>query len=141
MRYWDSSALIPLFVRQSRTDQMAALVAEDDGIASWWGTRLECWGAFCRLERSGHIGGAEFRIATDRFRASVAEWSTIGADDALQRHAERVLRVHPLRTADALQLAACHVASEIAGERLPFVSLDRRLAAIAEREGFEAVEG
>jgi hypothetical protein len=46
------------------------------------------------------------------------------------------LRVHPLRAADALQLAAAFVAAERRPSSLEIVTLDQRLAAAARKEGF-----
>jgi predicted nucleic acid-binding protein len=48
--------------------------------------------------------------------------------------------VHPLRTADALQLAAAFVAAEQRRSSLEVVTLDDRLAAAARKEGFQLVE-
>jgi predicted nucleic acid-binding protein len=48
--------------------------------------------------------------------------------------------VHPLRTADALQLAAAFVAAEQRPSSLEVVTLDDRLAAAARKEGFQLVE-
>jgi hypothetical protein len=50
--------------------------------------------------------------------------------------ARRYLRVHPLRAADALQLAAAFVAAERRPPTLTVVTLDDRLRAAAEKEGF-----
>jgi hypothetical protein len=50
-----------------------------------------------------------------------------------------MLRVHDLRAADALQLAAGVAAAEGRPATLAFVCLDERLAAAAEREGFGVV--
>lgn len=47
-----------------------------------------------------------------------------------------MLRVHPLRAADAAQLAAAFVAAERHPSSLEFVILDMRLAAAARKEGF-----
>jgi hypothetical protein len=46
------------------------------------------------------------------------------------------LRVHDLRVADALQLAAALAAAEARPATLAVVCLDDRLGAAAEREGF-----
>jgi hypothetical protein len=50
------------------------------------------------------------------------------------------LRVHPLRAADALQLAAAYIAAERRPSSLELVILDDRLAAAARREGFVLLE-
>jgi predicted nucleic acid-binding protein len=46
------------------------------------------------------------------------------------------MRVHPLRSADALQLAAAFVAAETRPATLAFLTLDERLAEAARKEGF-----
>lgn len=48
----------------------------------------------------------------------------------------RLLRIHELRAADALQLAAALVLAVFDPKTLPFVTLDACLATAAEREGF-----
>lgn len=50
--------------------------------------------------------------------------------------ARRLLRVHALRAADALQLAAAIAASEADPASLDLVMLDEQLAEAARREGF-----
>ena len=52
----------------------------------------------------------------------------------------RFLRVHPLRAADALQLAAAFIAAERRPSSLEVVTLDDRLAAAARKEGFALIE-
>jgi len=59
--------------------------------------------------------------------------------DAVKRLAERLLETHPLRAADALQIGAALVAAESEPETLEFVTLDRRQAEAAEREGFRVM--
>jgi predicted nucleic acid-binding protein len=44
--------------------------------------------------------------------------------------------VHPLRAADAFQLAAAYMAAEQRPASLTIVTLDERLAAAARKEGF-----
>jgi hypothetical protein len=50
------------------------------------------------------------------------------------------LPVHPLRAADALQLAAAFVAAERRPHSLQIVTLDERLADAAQKEGFARVD-
>ena len=49
------------------------------------------------------------------------------------------VETHPLRAADALQVGAALVAAEESPATLEFVTLDRKLAVAAEREGFRVV--
>lgn len=51
----------------------------------------------------------------------------------------RLLRVHRLRAADAVQIAAAIVAADFQPGSLEFVTLDVRQADAAEREGFRVI--
>ncbi len=52
----------------------------------------------------------------------------------------RFLRVHPLRAADALQLAAAFVLADRRPSTLELVTLDDRLAVAARKEGFVVLD-
>ena len=45
MRFWDSSALVPLCVDEPRTSRVRGLLDEDPGMVVWWGSIVECWSA------------------------------------------------------------------------------------------------
>jgi hypothetical protein len=66
----------------------------------------------------------------------VADWQEISPSELVRRTARRLLRLHPLRAADALQLAAANVAGENDPSTLELVTVDGRLADAARREGF-----
>lgn len=63
-------------------------------------------------------------------------WIEIYDAAAARIHAERIVMDHPLRTADALHLGAALVAADGDPQSLELVTLDRRLAEAARREGF-----
>jgi uncharacterized protein len=65
-----------------------------------------------------------------------AAWHEVEPSDEVRESAKRLLRVHDLRTAEALQLAAAFYVAEARPSTLEFVSLDERLMAAARREGF-----
>ena len=74
--------------------------------------------------------------ASDALRELQADWTEIPPSARLRELARRLLRTHPLRAADALQLAAALIAAEEEPETLGFVCLDERLTHAAQREGF-----
>ena len=74
--------------------------------------------------------------AFDRLRQLSGAWHEVEPGDAVREAAVRFLRVHPLRAADALQLAAAFIAAERRPPSLDVVTLDDRLAAAARKEGF-----
>ncbi len=136
MRYWDASGIVPLLVRQARSQAMATLLKQDPGILTWWGTPVECLSAITRLAREDRLDPAQAREAENRMQELRQSWNEVLPGEACRRMAERMLRVHPLRAADALQLAAAVIAADHDPTRLPMVCLDRRLMEAAVREGF-----
>lgn len=136
MRFWDSSALVALLVDEPRSAAAEAWLREDPEIIVWWATEIECASAVARLEREGALDPGGTRTALSRLRRLAGAWNEVEASDAVRRVALRILRVHPLRAADALQLAAASVAAEGDPASLEFVTFDARLAAAAELEGF-----
>jgi uncharacterized protein len=79
-------------------------------------------------------------LALNRLAALAAGWHEIDPSDAIREAAARFLRVHPLRAADALQLAAAFLAAERRPASLEIATLDDRLAAAARKEGFAVID-
>lgn len=139
MRFWDASALVPLLVDEARSGWARALLESDDEVIAWWGTPVECASAVARLEREERLSPQRASAALALLDSIAAASTEVSPGEAVRARARRLLRVHRLRSADALQLAAALVASEDHPETLPFVSLDERLAVAADREGFPVV--
>ncbi len=139
MKFWDASAIVPLLVSEAESAGAGALLERDPEMLVWWGTPVECTSALARREREGALAAAEVADAVERLRAASEAWQEVLPADVVRTTAQRLLRVHPLRAADALQLAAAIVASEHDPASLPFVSLDDRLGDAAGREGFPVV--
>ena len=136
MRFWDSSALVPLIVRQRASGRMRSLYRSDPGVLAFWSTRVECESALARLEREGRLRKRSASAARSRPDRFAETWQEVQPIELLRESALRLLRVHDLRAADALQLAAALCAAEGRPASLSLVCLDERLASAAEREGF-----
>lgn len=102
----------------------------------WWGSAVECVSAIARRERDGLLDERTATFALDRLQRLGADWHEVDPSDAIRETATRLLRVHPLRAADAFQLAAAYLAVERRPTLLPIITLDERLAAAARKEGF-----
>ena len=139
MRFWDSSAVVPLLVSEDRTDAALARLREDPELAVWWGTPVECASAIARLEREG-AEPAGVAKAFARLDALARAWTEVEPHDEVRQVARRLLRVHPLRAADALQLAAAYLVSERRPPTLEIVTFDERVRLAALKEGFLAPE-
>lgn len=139
MRFWDASAIVPLVVSEEASHELLALLEADSTMLAWWGTPVEAASALARREREGALPAHDAVAALQRLRDLSMAWHEVLPGDAVRTAALRLLRVHALRAADALQLAAAIVASEHDPASLEFVSLDQRLNEAASREGFPVV--
>ncbi|MGH8521845.1 MAG: type II toxin-antitoxin system VapC family toxin [Gammaproteobacteria bacterium] len=139
MKFWDSSAMVPLLVQEPMTPSLLRLLREDSVMHVWWGSEVECVSALARLEREAALASESMTQAMMRLRALRASWQEIQPAEMLKEIAFRLLRVHKLRAADSLQLAAALVACESRPSSLEFVCLDERLSLAAQREGFNVV--
>jgi hypothetical protein len=141
VKFWDASAIVPLLVQERQRDAMLAILEQDPVMLVWWSTPVEFTSAIARRERDGSMVASEAAKALDRLRILKDQWQEVLPSTALRNIAERLLRVHPLRAADSLQLAAAVVAAEREPATLDLVSLDGRLNEVAAREGFRIVSG
>lgn len=139
MRFWDSSAIVPLLVAEPSSVAVMQAYELDPEMVAWWATEAECVSALARLEREGSLAAPSMVEALGRLESLAGAWREVQPVTSVRQTAIRLLRVHPLRTADALQLASAIVAAEGHPASLPLITLDERLAQAAEREGFVIV--
>jgi predicted nucleic acid-binding protein len=140
VKFWDASALVPLLVAEPLTRRLQALAVRDPDMLAWWGSAVECASALARLERAGQLDARGAALAFDRLKQFAEGWHEIEPSEVLRENAVRFLRVHALRAADALQLAAAFIAAERRPASLDLVTLDDRLADAARKEGFPLIE-
>jgi predicted nucleic acid-binding protein len=140
MRFWDASAIVPLLMMEPSTRHLQASLAKDPAMLVWWGTEVECASAIARLEREGALDEWAVTQVFERLKELAGAWHEVDPSDAVREAALRFLRVHPLRAADSLQLAAAFVAAERRPASLEVVTLDDRLAVVARKEGFVLID-
>lgn len=139
MRFWDASALVPLLVEEEGQELVDEWLRDDDGVCLWALTRVELVSAIERRTREGLLTGRQRRDALTLIVDLCAAATEVIDVEAVRTKAVGVLARHALRAADAAQIGAAQVAAEGGLKGLPFVSLDRRLADAASREGFEVL--
>jgi hypothetical protein len=137
LRFWDSSALVPLVVRQPASPEADRWLGEDADVVTWTLSAVEVASALGRLVRAGELAERTARQAEDLAARLLDRTHVVGDVERVKEVALRLLRVHALRAADALQLAAALVWADGAPRGLVLHTFDRRLATAAEREGFE----
>ncbi|MEI8334016.1 MAG: type II toxin-antitoxin system VapC family toxin [Chloroflexota bacterium] len=140
MRFWDSSAIVPLLVAEPSSVAVMAEYERDRELVVWWATEVECVSALARLERDGYLDGPSMVDALERLGALAQAWQEVQPIAQVRRTAIRLLRVHGLRGADALQLGAALAVAEDQPASLQVVTLDDRLGHAAEREGLRVVD-
>jgi uncharacterized protein len=136
VRFWDSSAIVPLLVQQRCSERAAQLFLADSELVVWWGTRVECASALARLSRAGSVDGAALSAAAGRLQQFARVWDEVQPTERLRSAAERLLRVHELGAADAFQLAAMVEVGSGEPQDVDVVCFDDRLTRVAIREGF-----
>jgi len=139
VKFWDSSALVPLLVEEPATSAVLTLYGDDPLMLVWWGAEVECASALARLERQHSIPADLITRALQRLASLKSTWQEIQPIEPLRETAIRLLRVHNLRAGDALQLAAAILACEHRTSSIGFVCLDERLTIAAQREGFNVI--
>ena len=136
MKFWDSSAAVSLLLHEQATRNVQQIYEGDSALVVWWATVVECASALARAERTGVATADDAQQAFARLRALAGSWTVVEPSADIRDAAIRFVRVHDLRAADALQLAAAYLGSGRRPSTLEFVCRDDRLARAAEREGF-----
>jgi hypothetical protein len=136
MRFWDTSAIIPLCIEEKQTRPIQNVAKKDGMLVVWWGSIVECYSVFGRLRRDGFLKPQEETQALAVVSELAGVWTEIEPSDEIRNITRRLIQNYPLRAADSLQLAAAIVWAEKAPKGHEFVCLDSRLRDAAQKEGF-----
>jgi len=136
MKFWDSSALVPLLVTEETTTLRQRQYDIDPWAVVWFGTLAEIESSLVRRQRDGQLSAAEEAAARKRLSEITVQWTEVTPTNEVRARAIRLLRVHPLRAADAFQLAAALIFCREQPQHLPFLTADQRLLTAANLEGF-----
>jgi uncharacterized protein len=139
VKFWDSSAIVPLLVEEESSAFLLKILEDEQQLLVWWGSPVECCSALARREREGHLTAEQATASMERLASLALGWHEVNPSSSIRTQAQRLLRVHPLRGADALQLAAAILVSEHEPASLEILTLDDRLKVAAEREGFRVI--
>jgi predicted nucleic acid-binding protein len=136
MKFWDSSAITPLLVVEADSLLREQQLAADSDLLVWFGTLAEVESSLARRKRHGELPPEAELRARRHFDELSAHWTEISPTNEVRARAIRLLRVHPLRAADAFQLAAALIFCREQPQHLPFLTADQRLRTAANLEGF-----
>ena len=136
MKFWDSSAIIPLCIKEQLPETVKRLIKADEDVVVWWVTRVECLSALSRRRREGTLSTDAELKAKAILSALSAEWSEVQPSELVRQRAERLLAIHSLRSADAFQFAAALIWAQENPQGHEIVCLDQNLREAAHKEGF-----
>ncbi|HZF41519.1 MAG TPA: type II toxin-antitoxin system VapC family toxin, partial [Blastocatellia bacterium] len=122
-----------------KSQRARAMQRSYPAINVWWGTRVECHSALYRLIREGDLLVKEERQALLSLERLSAQWVEIQPSEEVRQVAERLLKLHPLRAADSLQLSAALIWCNHHPHGKTFICDDTKLIEAAEKEGFNIV--
>ncbi|NQU13502.1 MAG: type II toxin-antitoxin system VapC family toxin [Desulfobacteraceae bacterium] len=136
MKFWDSSAIVPLIVGEKESDYCLQTLSDDPEMLIWYLSKVEVVSALCRQIREGMLSENLFQNAKRLLNDLIERAYEVIAIEKVRLRASRLLEVHPLRAADACQLASALVATQEDPNRLAIISFDQRLSNAATKEGF-----
>lgn len=137
--FWDTSALVPLCCFQTQTAQARQAARIYGRQVVWWGTVVEAVSSLNRLSREGTLTVDGSRQAFARLDYMRSRWNEVQPTEEVRERAERLLRIHKLRAADALQLAAALVWCNDRPRDRPLICGDGNLLEAAAAEGFTII--
>lgn len=140
MRFWDSSAVVPLVCRERQSAACRGWLRSDQVMIVWAFAGCEVVSALARKRREGALDPQRFAIAKRRLVKLENAWTEVIRYEVVQSRARRLLETHALRAADALHLAAALAAVEERTADMEFVTFDQRLAEAAGKEGFRVLD-
>lgn len=136
MKFWDSSALVPLLVTEATSELRKHQYDADPWAVVWFGTLVEIESSLVRRQREGQLPAEVERAARNRLTEITKQWTEVIPTAEVRARAIRLLRVHQLRAAAAFQLAAALIFCREQPQHLPFLTADQRLRDAASLEGF-----
>jgi predicted nucleic acid-binding protein len=136
VRFWDTSAVVPLLVDEPNSHLSRRLLDEDRAMAVWALTRTEAFSALRRKRREGKLDDVGLEKARRKLAAFAGSWVEVEDLLSVRGHAERFLNEHALRAGDALQLGAAWHHADGRPRRRAFVVFDGPLQDVAAEVGF-----
>jgi uncharacterized protein len=138
MNYFDASALVKRYVRETGTPAVRRLLREDHAATSRL-SEAEISSALCRRQREGILTAGQYRRALDALRADLDRLEVIELSPHVVAAVHPLLARHRLRAGDALQLASALFLREAISSELALVAYDQRLRMAAQAEGLRVL--
>jgi len=96
VRFWDSSAVVPLVVREENSDRVRTWVEDDEDMVVRTLTEVEVRSALSRMAREGRLGPDDLLQVTLDADDLLRQFHTVESLSAVKNRAKRPLMLHPL---------------------------------------------
>jgi uncharacterized protein len=139
VNYWDTSALLKLFVSESGSPASRAVLARDPEVATVVLTYVEAYSALARRGQDGSLTHADLARVRRRFGEEWNAYLRVPVTDEVVRRSRAAAERHGLKTLDAVHLASLLELGDRLGARIPLVAADGRLLSAAAAEGVRVI--
>jgi predicted nucleic acid-binding protein len=137
--FLDASALVKRYVREAGTDVVRRLVKRRRQLAASSVSAVEVPAALWRRARQGDLTTEIAARHSARIATDLTEVELVEVRGPVLELAAGLVRTHPLRAYDAIQLASALRLAQQTGLALTFTCADRGLTAVALAEGMKAL--
>ena len=137
-RYFDASALVKRYVRETGTVTVRRLLASGIAAISRL-SEVEVPSGIIRRAREGAFSIRQRDRMLTALQRDVPVLAVVEMSPEITAAARALLLRHPLRASDAIQLASCLYLQRQLAQPVPFVAFDRRLVQRARVEGLTII--
>ena len=137
--YFDTSALIKLFVQEDYSDDVRRWIEGADLVATGLITRAETAAGINRLARMNILNQSQYNTALSNFRSEWNDYHRIPITEQIVARADLLTCEYILRGYDAVHLACALTWSDLLGMSVSLATFDMELHAVAKRSGIEAL--
>ncbi|MCX6100681.1 MAG: type II toxin-antitoxin system VapC family toxin [Candidatus Bipolaricaulota bacterium] len=133
--YLDTSALVKLYVKEAGSAAVRTACDHADALATSRLSYVEAHAAAARRTREGDLSQKAKAQLAENLERDWQRYAVVEVTEAVCSVAVELVGRHPLRAADALQLASALFLRESSGQPILFLCFDERLVAAAQGEG------
>lgn len=135
--YFDTSALIKLFVQETYSDDVRRWIEGANLVATGLIARAETAAGINRLARMNILNQSQYNTALSNFRSEWNDYHRIPITEQIVARADLLTCEYILRGYDAVHLACALTWSELLGAPVTMATFDKELHEAAQKSGME----
>ena len=136
--YFDTSVVVKRYVLEPSSTIARTLLRRHRCLSSAI-LPVEVMSAVTRRRAAGDLTAADFAAIGSRLAEDQRRWELVPVTGLLLASAKDLIQRYPLRTLDAIHLAAALTFRDMSGLRVPFVTADMRQREAAEPVGLSVL--